>query len=198
MNLLAHFALSGTKEAELTVGNFLGDFVKGKKYELYPTAIRRGILLHRAIDSYTDEHPVVLNSKRRLYSRHHHYSAVLVDIFYDHFLAVNFQRLTGQSLPEFATDVYALLQQHKTILPEKAQFMFPYMKRDNWLVNYRKMEGISRACKGIARRSPYATTMETGAESLQDHYSLFEEDFMHFWPEIQEYVQNWLKSHQEN
>lgn len=192
MNLLAHFTLSGTHNAELSAGNFLGDFVKGKKLENYPAGIKKGILLHRAIDSYTDHHPLVLQSKRRLYSRFHHYSAVLVDIYYDHFLALHFHEYHSRPLPEFCQGIYSLLEQQKSQLTEKALFVLPYLKRDNWLLNYRTMEGIDRACKGIARRSPYASQMEKGVEGLQEHYTFLEQDFRTFFNDIREYVKNWL------
>lgn len=192
MNLLAHFTLSGTHDPALSAGNFLGDFVKGKKYENYPAGIKQGILLHRAIDSYTDHHPLVLQSKRRLYSRFHHYSAVLVDIYYDHFLALHFHEFHSRPLPEFCQEVYDILDQHKDQLTETALFVLPFLKRDNWMLNYRSLEGVDRACKGIARRSTYASQMEKGLAGLQAHYASLERDFRIFFPDIREYVQNWL------
>lgn len=196
MNLLAHFYLSGPENRQLTTGNFLGDFVKGKKYTQYDSRIGKGILLHRAIDSYTDNHPMVLQSKRRLFERHRHYSAVLVDLYYDHFLAANFEQYAAESLPRFAQAVYTLLEEQLPILPEKARFMFPYMKRDNWLVNYGRLEGIDRACRGIARRSPYANQLARGIEDLERDYVLLEEEFHLFFPDIRQYVRSWLEQYQ--
>ena len=195
MNLLAHFFLSGTKNHPLTVGNFMGDFVKGKKYMSYPPEIRKGILLHRAIDSYTDHHPVVIQSKRRLYSRYHHYSAVLIDIYYDHILASGFSKYSAQALPEFTREVYTLLSRHKEWLPERAGNMLPYMIRDNWLWNYSKMDQIGRVIKNIASRSPNAGSMATGLEELEHHFPLFEEEFKLFWPDMQQHVREWLENY---
>lgn len=197
MNFLAHFFLSGLQNKELTTGNFLGDFVKGKKYMQYPSQIGKGILLHRAIDSYTDEHPLVLQSKRRLFGRHRHYSAVLVDLYYDHFLAANFRQYSSESLPQFAQSVYLLLEEQRQLLPEKARFMLPYMKRDNWLVHYSSLDGIDRACKGIARRSPYTNLLAKGVEDLERDYALLEEEFRLFFSDIQEYVDSWLSENEE-
>ena len=195
MNYLAHFYLSGSADSLLTVGNFLGDFVKGKKYQDYPAEIQKGILFHRAVDSYTDDHALVLQSKKRLFPRYRHYSAVLVDLYYDHLLAANFEDFSTQTLPDFARDIYSLLSAHKRWLPEKANFMFPYMKRDNWLVNYRSLEGIGRACSGIARRTSFASGLENGPEDLRLHYKAFEEEFRLFFSDIQTFAKEWLRNY---
>lgn len=197
MNLLAHFYLSGIEHKKLSLGNFLGDFVKGKKYELYTADIKKGILLHRKIDSFTDHHPQVLESKRRLYARHHHYSAVLVDVFYDHILAVNFQEYSSLPLPDFAQSIYKLLSEQKQILPEKAALMLTYMERDNWLYNYRNLGDIARVCQSMSRRSSYANTLAYGAEDLERDYPLFEKDFRLFFTDIQRHVREWLEKYEE-
>ncbi len=197
MNLLAHFFLSGTENHSLTLGNFSGDFVKGKKYLQYPPEVKKGILLHRQIDSFTDHHPQVINSKRRLYSRYHHYSAVLVDLYYDYILAGNFGEYSSQSLPDFANAVYAILYKNKEVLPDRAQYILPYMSRDNWLVHYGTLEGISRACKGIASRSPYASGIATGAEELEKYLPFFEDEFRLFFPQMQQHVKEWLAAYGE-
>ena len=193
MNYLAHFYLSGTANPHFTLGNFLGDFVKGKKYNEYPPDIRRGILFHRAVDTFTDKHPLVLKSKRRLFPRYHHYSAVLVDLFYDHLLAINFGDYSRQALPEFATEVYSLLEKQEEWLPEKAKFMLPYMKRDNWLLNYGTLQGLGKACTGISRRTRFPSHLETGPEDLLLGFHAFQEEFQHFFPDIQQYMKEWLK-----
>lgn len=197
MNFLAHFYLSGIEHKKLSLGNFLGDFIKGKKYELYAAEIRKGILLHRHIDSYTDQHPIVVQSKRRLYARHHHYSAVLVDLYYDHMLAARFQDYSSLPLADFSFRVYQLLMEQKQLLPEKASLMLPYMQRDNWLLRYKNLEDIDRVCQNMSHRSPHANTLSSGIEDLEQHYGLFEEDFRLFFPDIQAYVQKWLKDYPE-
>lgn len=195
MNLLAHFFLSGTNEQLLTVGNFLGDFVKGKKYMNYAPEVRKGILLHRAIDSFTDHHPMVIQSKRRLYSRYHHYSSVLVDLYYDYVLASGFNKFSEQALPVFVGQVYTLLDQHLELFPEQAKITLPYMKRDNWLLNYSRLEGIDKACKGLAQHRPHASSIASGVEELEEHFSLFEAEFHLFFPDIQEHVEKWLRNY---
>lgn len=194
MNYLAHFFLSGTANPLFTLGNFLGDFVKGKKYNDYPAEIRQGILFHREVDTFTDGHPLVLQSKKRLFPRYHHYSAVLVDLYYDHLLAVNFMNYSRQRLSSFAAEVYAVLEEQREWLPEKAKLMAPYMIRDNWLVNYGTLEGLGMACAGIARRTRFPSGLETGPEELQLHYSAFQDEFRLFFPDIQQHMQEWLNT----
>ncbi len=197
MNYLAHFYLSGTADSQLALGNFLGDFVKGKKYLEYAPDIRKGILLHRAVDSFTDAHPLVLQSKKRLFSRYRHYGAVLVDLFYDHLLAANFHDFSSQPLHDFTQEVYKILSAQQQQLPEKANFMLPYMVRDNWLLNYRSIEGISRACAGLARRTRFASGMERGPEDLWLHYEAFEKEFRLFFSDIRAYTNEWLQAYEE-
>ena len=84
MNFLAHIYLSG-EDTPLMIGNFIGDFVKGNEYKNFPADIQNGVLLHREIDSYTDSHEIVLESKKRLREKYRHYSGVITDIFYDHY-----------------------------------------------------------------------------------------------------------------
>jgi acyl carrier protein phosphodiesterase len=55
-----------------------------KHFETFPIEIQRGIILHRVIDTFADAHPVFRTSTK-LHKRYHHYSGVIVDVFYDHF-----------------------------------------------------------------------------------------------------------------
>src|SRR5258708_857949 len=102
MNFLAHVYLSGD-HSKVLVGNFIGDFVKGKYLrDRYEPEIAKGIELHRAIDYFTDLHPIVRQSKNRLRPKYNHYSGIIVDIFYDHFLAANWNQDSEVTLPEYA------------------------------------------------------------------------------------------------
>src|SRR5262245_55794329 len=131
MNFLAHIYLSGDDE-NIMVGNFIADFVKGKKKDEYPEKIRHGIELHRFIDSFTDHHPVVLNSIRSIQDHQGKYSAVVVDIFYDHFLAAAFSQYSQVPLKEFSLQTYRVLQRHWDVLPEGVHIFLPFMIERNW------------------------------------------------------------------
>ncbi len=111
MNFLAHIYLS-FEDPQIRLGNFIGDAVKGRRYENYPDPVRKGILLHRAIDSFTDSHPTTRLSTRRLHPGYSHYSSVIVDIFYDHFLAANWDRYCEVPLPAYTTSFYTLLEEN--------------------------------------------------------------------------------------
>jgi acyl carrier protein phosphodiesterase len=187
MNFLAHLYLSGDSE-ELLVGNFIADAVKGSNFEKYSEGIAKGIVLHRKIDSFTDTHPVFLESKRRLVPHYDKYSGVLVDVFYDHFLAANWQRFSAVRLDEYAQKVYAIMQKHFDKLPERSQFMLPYMIKGNWLLNYAHLDGIQRTLGGLSRRTKFRSGMETGVVHLRQDYETFENEFLRFFPEVIEYV----------
>jgi len=193
MNFLAHAYLSGDNP-KLMVGNFIGDFVKGKQYEVFETDIAKGVLLHRLIDEYTDNHEIVLKSKKRLRKKYRHYSGVIVDVAYDHFLAKNWSTYSNTGLLEFTLDVYKTLDDHNSILPERMRFMLGYMKRDNWLFHYSKLEGINRALTGMSKRTKFDSKMEQAVEDIKKDYNLFFEEFSEFFPDIQEYVRQQIKA----
>ena len=131
MNFLAHIYLSGD-DNEITIGNFIADGIKGKKYLKFPNQIQKGILLHRGIDTFTDKHPTVRLSTARLHKNYGHYSGVIVDILYDHFLAKNWNDYHEQPLAEYVDGFYDLLRNNFEILPQRIQKMMPYMMADNW------------------------------------------------------------------
>jgi acyl carrier protein phosphodiesterase len=194
MNFLAHLFLSG-ENTEIKVGNFIGDFVKGKNVaERFGKEIAKGISLHRVIDWFTDRHATVKQSKDRLREKYHHYSGVIVDVFYDHFLAKNFHRYSEKLLPDFADECYGIIQQHDSILPEEVKYMMPYMINGNWLVNYSKIEGIHRALSGMSRRTKFNSRMDEASEDLKTHYSDFEAEFFSFFPELRQFAVEWLST----
>jgi acyl carrier protein phosphodiesterase len=192
MNFLAHLFLSG-ENPKIKLGNFIGDFVKGKNTEdRFGKEIARGIALHREIDWYTDRHLVVKKSKERLRPKYHHYSGVITDVYFDHFLAKNFEKYSEKILPDFAEECYALIQSYDLILPEEVKFMLPYMIKGNWLVNYSKIDGIHRALSGMSRRTRFDSKMDEASEDLKNHYADFESEFFLFFPDLQNFVAEWL------
>lgn len=187
MNFLAHIYLSGTNE-ELIIGNFIADSIKGRKYLDYPKEIQKGILLHRAIDYYTDTHPIVRQSTARLFENYGHYSGVIVDILYDHFLAANWEKYSDVPLDEFVTSFYNLLQDNFPVLPKNIQQFLPYMIKDNWLQSYASIKGIGRILSQMNERTKKRSRMNLAIVELEDHYDEFEEEFTAFFEELQDYV----------
>jgi len=178
----------------MIIGSFLGDFVKGKQYQNFDETIARAILLHREIDRYTDFHPIFRQSKRRLQAEHNHYSGVILDIFYDHFLATNWPNYSPDPLPDFADTVYFTLNQQLSLLPVRAQRVLHYMSQHNWLVNYASREGVHRTLKGMESRSPYPNQMSQAVTDLDQHYDAFQQEFTEFFLDIQQHVSIWWKS----
>jgi acyl carrier protein phosphodiesterase len=194
MNFLAHLYLSGN-DPEIMVGNFIGDFVRGRNvYDQFTHNIAVGIELHRQIDAFTDRHHVVMESKKRLRPKYRHYAPVIVDVFYDHFLAIHWTSLHTQPLPDFANFAYAQLEQHEAILPTRVLHMMPYMIRGNWLVNYGQSEGIHRALSGMSRRTPYDSKMNEAVHDLEKYFVEFEKEFLAFFPELKAMSESFIRS----
>lgn len=193
MNFLAHLYLSGG-DTDLMVGNFIGDFVKGRNLDdRYPERIAKGIELHRAIDEFTDSNAIVQESKKRLRAKYRHYSGVIVDVFYDHFLARNWNTYHEQPLEDFAHFTYELIRNTPVQLPDRVYAMLPYMERGNWLVNYAQIEGIHRALTGMSRRTPYESKMEEASTDLSRNYELFKKEFDDFFPLLQTHCKEFVK-----
>ena len=187
MNYLAHAYLSG-KDEGILVGNFIADAVKGKTMNDFSDDVRRGIILHRFIDEFTDSHSLHKASRAKLHQRYGHYSGVIVDIYYDHFLAKNWQDYSNITLAEYTAWLYQSLEKNMAILPDRIKYMLQYMIPQNWLLNYAHLEGISRVLGGMASRAKFNSQMEHGVEELEIHYDEFEMEFSQFFPQLKEFV----------
>ena len=183
MNFLAHIYLSGDNEL-VTIGNFIADGIRGKKYLEFPNDIQTGILLHRQIDTFTDAHKTVRESTKRLHKNYSHYSGVIVDILYDHFLAKNWNKYSDTPLDIYVDDFYDSLQDHFELLPPRIQKMMPYMIADNWLLSYASIEGISKVLEGMNRRTKNRSQMNLAVNELQEFYDEFEDEFTRFFDEL--------------
>lgn len=194
MNFLAHLYLSGNDE-ELMIGNFIADSVKGSKFKAYPEGIAKGIMLHRAIDFYSDNHSVFLKSIERLRPNYHKYAGVIVDIFYDHFLAKNWKDYSDKPLEQYAYEVHALMLENILHMPAKALMFLKYAISTNRLVTYGTLEGIEEVLYGMSRRIKFKSNMEFAINDLKEHYPLFENEFRIFFEEIRKHVREWLDAH---
>ncbi|WP_350285716.1 acyl carrier protein phosphodiesterase [uncultured Croceitalea sp.] len=183
MNFLAHIYLS-FDNPEITLGNFFADHIRGNKYKHLPSAVQKGILLHREIDTFTDAHPIPKQSSKRLHKNYSHYSRVIVDIFYDHFLAKNWSTYSDVPLAVYVETFYDLLEANFDILPLGTKRMMPYMIADNWLLNYANLTGISRVLEGMNRRTQNRSKMNFAIVDLEEHYTEFEAEFTAFFEEL--------------
>lgn len=188
MNYLAHLYLAEASEAGL-VGNLMGDFVKGRPEGWdYPGEIRRGILLHRRVDSFTDQHPVFRASRARLAPAYRRYGGIIVDLAYDHFLARDWPAYHDEPLPAFAARAYRALAHHHHRLPTRLQRIAPIMSAQDWLSAYQALEGIERSLAGMARRLSRPTPLAAAGGELRRHYTALEADFRAFIPELRAYA----------
>ena len=187
MNFLAHIYLSGDNEM-VTIGNFMADGIKGKKYLDYPEDIQKGILIHRWIDSYTDSHPITKQSTKRLHGKYGHYSGVIVDILYDHFLAKNWKQYHEQPLEQYVTNFYALLHIHYELLTPRIQKMMIPMIEQNWLLSYATLEGIQTVLYNMSFRIKKRVPMDEAIEDLKLYYDDFEKEFTSFFEELRNFV----------
>lgn len=187
MNYLAHLYLAGDDTGKI-VGNFIADAVKGDDYLSYTHHIQRGIIMHRRIDSFTDGHPVVKESIKRLRPVYHKFAGVIVDMFYDHFLAANWQDYSAEPLLEFTNHRFAILVNHFHIMPARMQRILPHMIRNNWLMAYASFEGLDKALTGISHRTTFVSRMEHAVDDLAACYSCYEKEFREFFPRLIEYA----------
>ena len=183
MNFLAHIYLSGNNEL-VTIGNFIADGIKGKDYKKFTKDIQTGILLHREIDTFTDAHKTVRQSTKRLHEKYSHYSGVIVDILYDHFLAKNWSTYSSIPLEDYIETFYDSLEEHYEILPIRIQKMMPYLIADNWLLSYASIDGISRVLDGMNRRTKHRSGMNMAIHELEEFYNEFENEFTDFFDEL--------------
>jgi acyl carrier protein phosphodiesterase len=183
LNYLAHAYLS-FGDPEVLAGNLISDFIKGKKKYDYPAGIQKGIALHRAIDTYTDDHPATKEAKEILRPVYRLYSGALVDVLYDHFLATDVNEFTKESLFDFSQQVYASIDRQIQWLPERFTKMFPYMKTQNWLFNYHTMWGTEKSLEGVVRRSRYLTESGAAYHLFEQHYQLFSHCYRQFWKDM--------------
>ncbi|HRG82173.1 MAG TPA: ACP phosphodiesterase [Chitinophagaceae bacterium] len=189
MNYLAHAYLSFGHPGVLT-GNMISDFVKGKKKFDYPSEVQQGIELHRAIDQFTDTHIATREAKQVFRAHYRLYSGAFTDVVYDHFLANDESEFTEESLFAFSRDTYAALDRQEAWMPDRFAHMYPFMKQQNWLFNYRTRWGIKKSMGGLVKRAAYLEDYHTAFVLFEEHYQLLEDCYRHFWAELKP----WAKS----
>ena len=187
MNYLAHLFLS-FEDKDIITGNFLGDLISNKTVKTYPEGIRKGVIIHRKIDSFTDQHPLVLQGVRRLYAKHHKYASVLIDIFYDYMLSQNWSTYANESLQDFANKIYAALESNTPQMSIKIQDRVKRMVDANWLISYQHTDGIAYAIDKVKQRVSKPELFANSIESLLDNYDMMNEEFNVFFPEIIGYL----------
>ncbi len=191
MNFLAHIYLSENNDL-IKIGNFMADGIRGNDYLKFPEEVKKGIILHRHIDTFTDAHLIYRKSKHRLHEKYGHYSGVIMDIVYDHLLAKNWSNYSDEKLEDYVTNFYSSLQLNYELLSEKTKSLLPYMIDQNWLVSYATISGIEKILFQMDYRTKHRANMQEAIVELQKFYNEFEEEFRLFFKELIDFSKNKL------
>lgn len=188
MNFLAHIYLSGEND-QVKVGNFIGDWIKGNEHKKYPPDIQKGILLHRSIDSFTDNHPIVKKSKSRLNDKYHKYSGIIIDIFYDHFLAHNWNVFSDMPLVDFTRNLNHCLVDNMSFLPPDIQEFIPRFMKRRWIESYATLEGIEHVLEGMTKHTSLPDKTADAIGILKSDYAEFKTEFFDYFPQLVAHVE---------
>jgi acyl carrier protein phosphodiesterase len=188
MNVLAHIYLSGDSD-KIIIGNYIGDYVKGRDYLKYPEPVRRGIILHRHIDDFTDRHPVVHRSKIHFTRKYHRYAGVVIDILYDHFLCREWDFFSRRPLESVTYNFYRAMVNNFDILPENVKASFPFFIINNWIESYQTTSGIRNVLRTMSKRTSLPAETRYAMKMLKRNYYTLHDDFMEFFPELIAYVE---------
>ena len=189
MNYLAHIYLSGDSE-EIKLGNFIGDFVKGNRHQHYPEKVAYGIILHRNIDSFTDQHEAVKECIKILRPGYGKYAGIVADVFFDHFLANNWSEYSNYSLRHFAKNAHAIFLSNFGLLPFRVKQFLPFLIQHKRLESYANRENLFHVLEIMSRRTSLPSNSEWAIQILNQEYSQFEALFRSFFPEIIDYVES--------
>lgn len=188
MNVLAHIYLSGDSD-EIIIGNYIGDYVKGRDYLKYPELIKKGIILHRHIDDFTDKHPVVHRSKMHFTRKYHKYAGVVIDILYDHYLTKEWDTFSRRPLESMTYQFYRAMVNNYEILPPKVKDRFPFFIINNWIESYKTSKGLRKVLSTLSKRTSLPPESKYAIKTFNKNYYSLEEDFMEFFPQLIEYVE---------
>lgn len=172
----------------------ISDFVKGKNKFTYSTGIQKGIMLHRAIDTFTDAHPATHEAKQYFKPAVGTYSGAFTDVIYDHYLALDTTEQSLQQWHEFAENTYDILDSFAPQLPEKFTRILPYMRAQNWLVNYRTLKGIENSFEGVVRRAVYLHNSQGAYDAFLANYDALGACYKAFFPDVKAFVLGQLQN----
>ncbi|TKG88626.1 DUF479 domain-containing protein [Puteibacter caeruleilacunae] len=191
MNYLAHIFLSGNNE-QIRIGNFIGDHVKGNQYQQYAQDISTGIVLHRQIDSYTDQHPDFLKVKRFFRDEYSHYAGIVTDVLFDHLLASNWNKYCDQSLADYLQEFYDSLNRHMDILPARIQEISQKIQISNRIYTYKTVEGLKETLTIMSRYTSLPPYSEKAIEIFKHNYQEIFHYFTCFFNDIYRFTYDFL------
>ena len=193
MTFLAHALLAGQSPA-LIVGGVIGDWIKGPLPGSLPPDLAQGVALHRAIDAFVETHPAFGASRSRVSAARRRYAGVLVDIFYDHVLARDWDRYHAESLPTYCQSVYSHIQARSTDMPELATSAMALMAQENWLQSYSMLNGIADVLIRMSQRARRPNPLAGGDEEVLSHSAVYAYDFEWLMHDTVEFANQWRKA----
>lgn len=188
MNFLAHLYLSGNN-TEIMIGNFIADSVKGRAYQKYSPGIQTGILLHRKIDEFTDRHPITKNLALLLKQKYNRHSGIVIDIFYDHFLCINWLNFSDSGLEEYIRYCHRVILRNILHLPSNIKSFLPILIARKRLLSYSRIEGVGNALKIMAKYTSLPAESEFAIQVLNENYTYFNQNFLVFFKELKNMVE---------
>lgn len=193
MNYLAHQFLS-FQNPDIQIGNLYGEIVRGKNFDQFSGDIRKGILLHRSIDSFTDSHDIVKASSQKFHQKYSKYAPIIVDVVYDYFLIKNWSTYSSIDFEDFVSNCYSLFQEELDQFPEKLQFIISHLLRYDWFHNYQNLSGIQETLKGISNRSKFENKIDQAIFEIELNYDALNQEFQEFFPQLIQHCQDFIKS----
>lgn len=188
MNWLAHVLLSEPTSA-FRIGNLLPDLMSASELATTPALFQRGIACHRSIDTFTDRHPIFRRSVQRISTSYRRFAPILVDVFYDHFLSISWERHWPQPLEAFLTDLYTSFDQQRDQLPATVFGHLHQMRTQNWLGSYQDMAGVRLTLERISRRFQRRVELSPAVAELEQNYENLRVDFTEFFLELRAHVE---------
>ena len=193
MNFLAHVYLS-EDNFSLAVGNLIADRVKGKDLTDFSPMIQKGIILHRKIDAFTDLHPLFKECVSLLFPIYRHYSRVIIDMYFDHFLASNWDKYHSKNLKDFLNEFYDELKIESENFPENIKNFSKTLIFYNWFDSYKTITGLELILTQMEQRTRFPSKLSASTKELKENYTYFHNRFSSFMEEVIDFTKNEIKN----
>ncbi|MCB1688028.1 MAG: DUF479 domain-containing protein [Halioglobus sp.] len=192
MNFLAHFHLAWPDEG-LVAGGLEGDYVKGLLRGQMPESLERGVKLHRAIDAYTDAHPLILQLRRELPPGLRRYAGILIDLSFDHYLSLHWSRFSSLPLADFNREVYRILAVNEMNLSDGARSMVARLVEHDVLNLYQDWETIPATAARIGQRFKRHNPFLNLERELSPAKGALEQTFLDFYPQLESFCRDSIR-----
>jgi len=187
MNYLAHLRLSRRDKYSL-IGNLMGDFRRHLNGISLPAAVIEGIENHQRVDKFTDGHTEVRRLKACFSRKRRRYAGIILDVAFDHFLALHWDRFSSEPRDVFIKYCYSCLAGGMDLMPRRMQQTVTHMIQEDWLGSYEDLSGIEITLDRLARRIRFENHLGGSVEEVALNYDCIEEGFRNFFPAVVRHV----------